>query len=246
MADRMQIVQLGVCFRVMHRTLDYPRSDSIHTNAAFRIFDCQRFRCRVQPALGQRCQYGWHSSVGMIDQAGRHLYDMTAALPFHLGNRALRHVEEASQIDPNNRSVISIAVLREWLADEDAGVVHQRVDTAETGHCHPNHLFRDILVADVARHDQYVVIVSRLHGTCGGNHAIVPVAIRRNDGRPDALRSSGYDSHFLLATHGRSPSRPDCDHGLIRTSPLSRYQTPMRWLSADRKSTRLNSSHVRI
>src|SRR5579859_3565404 len=78
MADRMQVVQLGIGFRGIHRTLDYPWGDSIHANAAFRIFDGQRLRCGVQAALGHRGQNGWYSRIGMIDEAGRDLHDVAA------------------------------------------------------------------------------------------------------------------------------------------------------------------------
>lgn len=67
----------------------------------------------------------------MIDQAGRDLDDVAAALVEHLLDRQLGDAEEAAQVDAGNRVVVLLRVLGERFADEDTGIVDQRVDTAE-------------------------------------------------------------------------------------------------------------------
>ena len=72
--------------------------------------------------------HGRHAGDCVVDQARRDLHDVAAAL-FHC---ELADVEEASEIDA--RRVVDLGVVGEWLGDEDAGVVYDRVDVAEPGH----------------------------------------------------------------------------------------------------------------
>jgi hypothetical protein len=57
---------------------------------------------------------------------------MTAALLLHLGDRELRDVKEAGDVDAQDRRVVGLGVLRERFGDEDAGVVDERVDAPES------------------------------------------------------------------------------------------------------------------
>ena len=56
---------------------------------------------------------------------------MPAASIDHLGDRQLGDVEEPCEVHRRDRRVVIERVLRERLADVDAGVVDQRVDPPE-------------------------------------------------------------------------------------------------------------------
>ena len=64
-----------------------------------RVFDRKRLGRGVQAALGQRRQHRRHARIGVVDQAGRDLHDVAAALLLHLGDGELRDVEEARDVD---------------------------------------------------------------------------------------------------------------------------------------------------
>ena len=55
-ADRMKRSQEVVDLFGVHRRLDDPRRDSVHADAARRIFDRKALGRRSDPALGQRCE----------------------------------------------------------------------------------------------------------------------------------------------------------------------------------------------
>jgi hypothetical protein len=51
--------------------------------------------------------------------------------------------------------------LTEWLGDEDAGVVDERVDAPEPGHTFGNRTLGRLAIGDVAGHRKDFVIVRR-------------------------------------------------------------------------------------
>src|SRR4029077_7359246 len=79
--------------------------------------------------------------AGVVDQGGRDVHHVpAAALGEHRSDGAARDVEETAQVDPGHGVVVLVGVVGEWFAEEDPGVVHQRVHAAETRQC----LFDDI------------------------------------------------------------------------------------------------------
>ena len=94
--------------------------------------------------------------VGVIDQAGRDLDDVAAALLLHLGDGELGDVEEARDVDADHGRIVFGGVLRERLGDEDAGVVDQRVDAAEALDGLRDHALGGVPVGDVAGHGEHV------------------------------------------------------------------------------------------
>jgi hypothetical protein len=82
---------------------------------------------RVTRALGQRGERGRHPGDRLVDQSGRNRDDVAGALLQHLGGGALCDVEEAGDVDRQVVVVVCLGEFDEWLGDEDAGVVDQRV-----------------------------------------------------------------------------------------------------------------------
>src|SRR3954469_16336726 len=86
----------------------------------------------------------------MVDEAGRDVYDVTAPLLEHGVQHALRYVEEPREVHADQRAELVVGVVGERLGDEDAGVVDQGVDAAETAQCLRDHAFGRGRVRDVA------------------------------------------------------------------------------------------------
>jgi hypothetical protein len=57
---------------------------------------------------------------------------MTPVLSQHRRRRALRDVEEASEVYPYHCREIGFGIVDERLREESSGIVHQRVDAAES------------------------------------------------------------------------------------------------------------------
>src|SRR5262249_1501429 len=85
-ADRMQATERGVRLGGMHRRLDDAGRDRVHAHALLGVFDGERLRRRVQPALGQRGQHRRHTLDGVINEARGDLHDMAATLLLHLSD----------------------------------------------------------------------------------------------------------------------------------------------------------------
>jgi len=85
-----------------------------------------------------------------------------AALLLHFRNRQLGNAEESGEVDAERAGEIGLAIFGERFGDEDAGVVDQRVDTAESGQAVGNHALGGSGIGDVAGHRQDVVVVRRL------------------------------------------------------------------------------------
>jgi hypothetical protein len=60
------------------------------------------------------------------------------ALLLHLGNGKLGQMKEPGEVNADDRRVVSLSVLQEGLADEDSGIVDERVDASE-----PRHTFKN-------------------------------------------------------------------------------------------------------
>jgi hypothetical protein len=75
-----------------------------------------------------------------------------AALLLHFRNRQLGNAEESGEVDAERAGEIGLAILGERFGDEDAGVVDQRVDTAEPGQAVGDHPLGGPGIGDVAGH----------------------------------------------------------------------------------------------
>ena len=95
----------------------------------------------------------------MVDEAGADVDDVTGALVDHLPDRALRDVEEPTQVDGGDRVVVLDAVVRERLADVDPGVVDQRVDATEPVDSLAHHPLGSGRFDDVARDGRVIALV---------------------------------------------------------------------------------------
>jgi hypothetical protein len=98
----------------------------------------------------------------VVDEACRDVDDVTAALDDHLANYALRHVEEAGEVHGGDRVEVLRRVVGEFLADEDPGVVDQRVDSPEPVERLLDHALGSVRVGDVAADGEYVGRAGRL------------------------------------------------------------------------------------
>ena len=104
-ADWLQSSEVRVLLDGMHWRLDVARRDRVHSDAAFGILDCQRFRRGIQATLRERRQHGGYASDGVLGEGRGYLYNMAAALLLHLGDGQLRDVKEARDIDAQDRLV---------------------------------------------------------------------------------------------------------------------------------------------
>jgi hypothetical protein len=157
-----------------------------------------------------------HRRIRVIDQACRHLHDMTAAPLLHFSDRKLRHVEEPSEIDVQNGSVVGVRVLSERLGDENAGVVNERVDAPK-----PTHRLRDDTVgripsANIAGYCHDAIVRGRLNRSGRGDHLVIAIAVCIDEGCADALRRTRDDGNLLHCAHRKSPTTGDRSRGTAR------------------------------
>src|SRR5271156_5065833 len=134
---------------------------------------------------------------------------MAAALLLHLGDGELRDVKEPGDVDAQDRHVVGLGVLGERFGDEDAGVVDERVDPPEPGHPFGDRTLGRLPIGDVAGNREDLIIVRRSDRARGRDDPVVAIAVRPDEGRADALRGTGNNSNFLVATHNRPPSSED-------------------------------------
>src|SRR6516162_2564137 len=113
----------------------------------------------------------------MVHQARRDLHDMTATLFLHFSNHELRHVEEASEIDAQNGSVVGIRVLSERLGDENASVVDKRIDAAKPPHCLCNDTLGRSPLANVTAYCDDAIVCRRRYRSGGGDHTVAAISI---------------------------------------------------------------------
>ena len=110
-ANRVQRAELRMGLDGMHRRLDDAQRNRIHADTALRILDRQRFGRGGQAAFCKRREYGRYARHRVIDQARCYLHDMAAALLLHLRDSELRDVNEAGDVDAQDRRVVGLGVL---------------------------------------------------------------------------------------------------------------------------------------
>jgi hypothetical protein len=101
----------------MHRCLDDAERYRVHADAAPRVFDRERSCHRVETAFCERGKGRWASRVGMVDEAGRDIDDMSGALPRHFSDCGLPDVEEADQVDGKHVAQVGVRVVGEPLTE---------------------------------------------------------------------------------------------------------------------------------
>lgn len=84
---------------------------------------------------------------------------------FHLGDRELRDVIEARHVHVHHGGVDFGSLFGERLPDVDAGIVDQRIDSAEPRDAFGNHASDRRSIVNVAGNAENVVIVRWLDGT---------------------------------------------------------------------------------
>lgn len=124
--------------------------------------------------------------IGLVGQARGDLDDMAAALLLHFGNGQSGDVKETSCVDGHDGSVVGVAVLGEGLGDEDARVVDERIDTAESGHAFGNHPFGRLRIGDIVADDQDIAVVRRSDRSRGSDHPIVTIPVGFDEGRAES------------------------------------------------------------
>src|SRR5438132_12589916 len=85
----------------------------------------------ASPTFGEGRQRGGCLTVGVVDEAGGDVDDVTAPLGDHLADGALGDVEEPGQVDGSDRCIVLECVFREGLSDEYPCIVDQVVDPSE-------------------------------------------------------------------------------------------------------------------
>jgi hypothetical protein len=83
------------------------------------------------------------------------------------------------------------------LADEDLGVVDQRVDTPEPVERLLHHALGGVCVGDVTIHGEDVGVAGGRDRPRGGDDGVPGAVEGRRDARPDALRGAGDDRDLL-------------------------------------------------
>ena len=129
--DRVKTPEGLIGLDRMHRRFDDAKRDRIHADAATSVFDGERLGRRVESPFRERRKHGGHGGHCVIDEASGDLDDVAAAPLLHLGHGELRDMEKPSGIDAQDSREVGLGVLRERLADEDAGVVDECVDAPE-------------------------------------------------------------------------------------------------------------------
>ena len=126
---------------------------------------------------------------------------MTATLFLHFSDRELRDVEEASEIDAENGSVVGASVLGEWLGDENAGIVDKGIDAPESTHRLRDDTFGRIPLADIATYCDDAILSRSLYRSGRGVNVLAAIAVCLYEGCADALRRTCDDSNFLHRTN---------------------------------------------
>ena len=119
-SDWMQLRKEFMCFGSVHWRLHDTGSNGVNPNSPFCVFDRQGFCGCVQAAFGYRGKDRRNVAVGVIDEAGRDLHDVTRPLLQHFGRDAFGDPEEASKIGRKDRSEVLFCILNQWLCGEDS------------------------------------------------------------------------------------------------------------------------------
>ncbi|HWE07318.1 MAG TPA: hypothetical protein VG274_11455, partial [Rhizomicrobium sp.] len=191
--------------RRMHRRFYDAGCHGIHPDAIPGIFDGERAGHGVQPALRQCGQARAGAGDRLADHGGGDLHDMTALPGQHVRNRQLRDVEKTIQVDMENISIVVRCERREGLADENTGIVHERIDPSEMPDGSFYDSFGDGALANIAGHRNHTGIAGFLDeaGICDDGVSGVPVTF--DDSGSDALRGTCDDRNFLRLSHGQFP-----------------------------------------
>src|SRR5216684_57491 len=94
-ANRVELGERLVGRLGVHRCLDDAGGDRVDAHAAAGELDGEGARHRVERALGQRGERGWHPGDRLVDQSRCDRDNVARAMLQHLGDGALRDVEEA-------------------------------------------------------------------------------------------------------------------------------------------------------
>ena len=127
---------------------------------------------------------------------------MARALLEHLGGRPLGDVKEAGDIHAEIEIIVLLSEVDERLRNEDAGIVHERVDPAKALQAFSDDPLGGLRLADIARNGEDTGVCTLLDRSGGGDHAVVAIAIGPNQGGADALRRAGDYSDLLFIAHG--------------------------------------------
>ncbi|MNF83946.1 hypothetical protein D3C84_662850 [compost metagenome] len=120
---------------------------------------------------------------------------------FHLGDGELGDVEEAVEVHRQHIGVVFCGVRGEWLGNEDAGVVDQGIDAAETGDRFTDHALGGFRFADVAGHGENVRIGGRLDRPRGGDDLVTEFAESLDHAIAQALGCAGDHNNFFRMAH---------------------------------------------
>ena len=186
----------------MHRRPDHSKRDRVDPDTARGVLDGERARDRVQSSLCQRRQSSRRRAPRVVDEAGADVDDVAAALDEHLSDRTLSDVEEPGEVDRRDRGVLIEGVVGERLADEESGVVDQRVDPTEPVECQFDHALGGLRLGDVTRYREHVGFAGRADRARGRDDRITGSTERRCDALADALRGAGDDRDLLRLGDG--------------------------------------------
>ncbi len=147
-----RLERLKKIFRVIlvHRRIDLARRDRVHAYALFRVFHCQATSGGLKAAFCDHRNGNVYSGDRVIHQRRRNVDDASAGLlSQHLLDRELGHEEKAFDVHGRERPQIVECVIGEVLREEYTGVVHERVDPAESRHGTVHDLWGRVRVTDV-------------------------------------------------------------------------------------------------
>jgi hypothetical protein len=118
-------------------------------------------------------------------------------------DRSRCDVKEAREVDGDQGVEVLEGVVREGLADVDAGVVDQGVDPAKALDRLVDDALGGVRVGEVAWHDHDPRVRRGLDGSSGCDHVISELTVCPRDTRADALRSAGDDRDLPVVVRRR-------------------------------------------
>ena len=174
---------------------------------------------RAASADGKRCRRLLRDRGGDVD-------DMAGAGLQHARRCPLRDVKKSREVRRGRRREVGLRIVDERLGDEDAGIVHQRVDASIALDGRADDALGSVGRGDIAVDRQHRGISRNIAGpdrAGGRDDAVADGAEALHQVSADAARRAGDDDHLRFGTrrldHSKTPAW---------RSPMPTWFTPRR------------------
>ena len=216
----------------MHRRLDHAGRDGIHPNPLLGIFDRERARDGVEAAFGQGGQRRGKRCRRLLRDRGGDVDDMAGAGLQHAGRCPLRDVKKSREVRRGRRREVGLRIVDERLGNEDAGIVHQRVDASIALDGRADDALGSVGRGDIAVDRQHRGISRNIAGpdrAGGSDDAVADGAEALHQVSADAARRAGDDDHLRFGTrrldHSKTPAWRSSDADVVRAPAPQRRST---------------------